>query len=119
MSKQQHQSSAPKSSSFNSNLELLKSEMFNLRQLDLSLLQQLWSLNESINEYRILMHEQEENSPPLQSISNSEENSDEDKANAEKIDLKSQKNPRGEERDLIDAMHQKLEMMFLNPNNAS
>lgn len=72
------------------------------------------------------MHEQEENSPPLLSISNSEDNSDEDKASyvsgggAEKQDQKPQKIPRDDERnDMIDAMHQKLEMMFLNPNSAS
>lgn len=91
------------------------------------LLQQLYALNESINEYRILMHEQEENSPPLLSISNSEDNSDEDKASyvsgsggADKQDQKPHKIPKEDERnDLIDAMHQKLEMMFLNSNNAS
>lgn len=87
------------------------------------LLQQLYALNESINEYRILMHEQEENSPPLLSISNSEDNSDEDKASyvsgsgADKQDQKLQKIPKEDKRnDLIDAMHQKLEMMFLNSN---
>jgi hypothetical protein len=40
---------------------------FGLRQLDLSLLSQLWSLNESIQEFRQLLQEQEDNaalSPP-------------------------------------------------------
>jgi len=40
---------------------------FGLRQLDLSLLSQLWSLNESIQEFRQLLQDQEDNaalSPP-------------------------------------------------------
>jgi hypothetical protein len=40
---------------------------FGLRQLDLSLLSQLWSLNESIQEFRQLLQEQEDSaalSPP-------------------------------------------------------
>jgi hypothetical protein len=71
------------------------------------------------------MHEQEESSPPLLSISNSEDNSDEEKASyvsgtTEKPDQKPQKIPRDDDRnDMIDAMHQKLEMMFLNPHSAS
>lgn len=69
------------------------------------------------------MHEQEENSPPLLSISNSEDNSDEDKASCVSgsgAEKQPQKFPRDDERnDMIDAMHQKLEMMFLNPTNAS
>lgn len=48
-------------------LAVLRKEMFGLRQLDLSLLSQLWSLNESIQEFRQLLQEQEDNaalSPP-------------------------------------------------------
>lgn len=36
---------------------------FGLRQLDLSLLSQLWSLNESIQEFRQLLQEQEDRAP--------------------------------------------------------
>lgn len=36
---------------------------FGLRQLDLSLLAQLWSLNESIQEFRQLLQEQEDRAP--------------------------------------------------------
>ncbi|KAJ9578761.1 hypothetical protein L9F63_005019 [Diploptera punctata] len=48
-------------------LAILRKEMFGLRQLDLSLLSQLWSLNESIQEFRQLLQEQEDSaalSPP-------------------------------------------------------
>jgi len=48
-------------------LAILRKEMFGLRQLDLSLLSQLWSLNESIQEFRQLLQDQEDNaalSPP-------------------------------------------------------
>jgi len=40
-------------------LAILKREMFGLRQLDLSLLSQLWALNEAIQEYRMMSQEQE------------------------------------------------------------
>ncbi|XP_075224151.1 leucine repeat adapter protein 25-like isoform X1 [Lycorma delicatula] len=42
-------------------LAILRKEMYSLRELDLSLLSQLWSLNESIQEFRQL---QEALSPP-------------------------------------------------------
>ncbi|KAK7789627.1 hypothetical protein R5R35_012325 [Gryllus longicercus] len=48
-------------------LAILRKEMLGLRELDLSLLSQLWSLNESIHELRQLLQEQEESaalSPP-------------------------------------------------------
>ncbi|XP_076297057.1 uncharacterized protein LOC143217140 isoform X1 [Lasioglossum baleicum] len=44
-------------------LAILRREMFGLRQLDLSLLSQLWSLNESIQEFRQLLQEQEDRAP--------------------------------------------------------
>ncbi|XP_063974749.1 uncharacterized protein LOC135161257 [Diachasmimorpha longicaudata] len=44
-------------------LAILRKEMFGLRQLDLSLLSQLWSLNESIQEFRQLLQEQEDRAP--------------------------------------------------------
>ncbi|KAK0171381.1 hypothetical protein PV328_009121 [Microctonus aethiopoides] len=44
-------------------LTILRKEMFGLRQLDLSLLSQLWSLNESIQEFRQLLQDQEDRAP--------------------------------------------------------
>ncbi|XP_046472067.1 uncharacterized protein [Neodiprion pinetum] len=44
-------------------LAKLRREMFGLRQLDLSLLSQLWSLNESIQEFRQLLQEQDDRAP--------------------------------------------------------
>ncbi|XP_033229841.1 actin cytoskeleton-regulatory complex protein PAN1-like [Belonocnema kinseyi] len=44
-------------------LAILRREMFGLRQLDLSLLSQLWSLNESIQEFRQLLQDQEDRAP--------------------------------------------------------
>lgn len=44
---------------------------YGLRQLDLSLLSQLWTLNESIQEFRTIVQEQEALSPPSPSPSNS------------------------------------------------
>ncbi|XP_012252620.2 uncharacterized protein LOC105684087 [Athalia rosae] len=44
-------------------LATLRREMFGLRQLDLSLLSQLWSLNESIQEFRHLLQEQDDRAP--------------------------------------------------------
>nr|CAH7713958.1 unnamed protein product [Callosobruchus chinensis] len=41
-------------------LAILRQEMYSLRQLDLSLLSQLWSLNESIQDFRQMLQEQEE-----------------------------------------------------------
>uniref|UniRef100_T1JC23 Leucine repeat adapter protein 25 n=1 Tax=Strigamia maritima TaxID=126957 RepID=T1JC23_STRMM len=43
--------------SLDAQLALLRKEMVGLRQLDMSLLCQLWSLNESIQEYKHLMQE--------------------------------------------------------------
>ena len=58
---------------------------YGLRQLDLSLLSQLWALNESIQEFRTIIQEQENLSPQSPSPSNSDLNSlasdDEDDAN--------------------------------------
>lgn len=48
---------------------------YGLRQLDLSLLSQLWALNESIQEFRTMLQEQETLSPPSPTPSNSDVNS--------------------------------------------
>lgn len=48
---------------------------YGLRQLDLSLLSQLWALNESIQEFRSILQEQETLSPPSPTPSNSDANS--------------------------------------------
>lgn len=53
-------------------LAILRREMCGLRQLDLSLLSQLWTLNESIQEFRSIIQEQETLSPLSPSPSNSE-----------------------------------------------
>ncbi|XP_066143558.1 protein FAM89A [Euwallacea fornicatus] len=45
-------------------LAVLRREMYSLRQQDLSLLSQLWSLNESIQEFRQMLQEQRILSPP-------------------------------------------------------
>ncbi|XP_058062926.1 uncharacterized protein LOC131212879 [Anopheles bellator] len=56
-------------------LAILRREMYGLRQLDLSLLSQLWALNESIQEFRTILQEQETLSPPSPTPSNSDANS--------------------------------------------
>ncbi|KAG5862660.1 hypothetical protein JTB14_004801 [Gonioctena quinquepunctata] len=60
------QSSSRKSTSLDTKLTLLGQEMYNLRQLDLTVLSQLWTLNESIQEFRHILQEQEDRvlSPP-------------------------------------------------------
>ncbi|XP_023027346.2 protein FAM89A [Leptinotarsa decemlineata] len=59
-------SSTRKSTSLDTKLAILGQEMFNLRQLDLTVLSQLWTLNESIQEFRNILQEQEDRvlSPP-------------------------------------------------------
>lgn len=57
-------------------LARLRREMYTLRQLDLSLLSQLWTVNESIQEVRTLIQEQEAMSPPSPTPSNSNSESD-------------------------------------------
>ncbi|CAH1102519.1 unnamed protein product [Psylliodes chrysocephalus] len=58
--------SSRKATNLETKLSILKQEMYNLRQLDLSLLSQLWALNESLQEYRQMLQEQEDRvlSPP-------------------------------------------------------
>lgn len=56
-------------------LAILRREMYGLRQLDLSLLSQLWALNESIQGFRAYLQEQEALSPPSPSPTPSETNS--------------------------------------------
>ncbi|XP_050076991.1 uncharacterized protein LOC126564101 [Anopheles maculipalpis] len=62
-------------STLDTQLAILRREMYGLRQLDLSLLSQLWALNESIQEFRTMLQEQETLSPPSPSPSNSDANS--------------------------------------------
>ncbi|XP_037037611.1 uncharacterized protein LOC119075305 [Bradysia coprophila] len=64
-----------KTSTLDTQLAILRREMFGLRQLDLSLLSQLWALNESIQEFRTMIQEQEALSPPSPSPSPSDTNS--------------------------------------------
>uniref|UniRef100_A0A8D8XYU3 Protein FAM89A n=1 Tax=Cacopsylla melanoneura TaxID=428564 RepID=A0A8D8XYU3_9HEMI len=45
---------SPITSSLDTKLAILRKEMYGLRQLDLTLLSQLWTLNESIQEFRAL-----------------------------------------------------------------
>lgn len=51
-------------SNLDSQLTVLRREMYSLRQQDLSLLSQLWSLNESIQEFRQMLQEQRVLLPP-------------------------------------------------------
>lgn len=55
-----------KMSSLDTQLAILRREMYSLRQQDLSLLSQLWSLNESIQDFRQILQDQEDRvlSPP-------------------------------------------------------
>lgn len=98
---------------------------YGLRQLDLSLLSQLWALNESIQEFRTMMQEQENLSPQSPSPSNSDLNSlasdDEDGThednnnnnnliiNGNSPSVVSGKANGKQEHDFIEDMHQKLE----------
>ncbi|XP_058119723.1 AF4/FMR2 family member lilli-like [Anopheles ziemanni] len=69
------QSTAATTTTLDTQLAILRREMYGLRQLDLSLLSQLWALNESIQEFRTMLQEQETLSPPSPSPSNSDANS--------------------------------------------
>uniref|UniRef100_A0A1B0GB08 Protein FAM89A n=1 Tax=Glossina morsitans morsitans TaxID=37546 RepID=A0A1B0GB08_GLOMM len=62
-------------SKLDTQLAILRREMYGLRQLDLSLLSQLWALNESIQGFRVYLQEQEALSPPSPSPTPSETNS--------------------------------------------
>uniref|UniRef100_A0A2M4A9S1 Uncharacterized protein n=1 Tax=Anopheles triannulatus TaxID=58253 RepID=A0A2M4A9S1_9DIPT len=66
---------APPTTTLDTQLAILRREMYGLRQLDLSLLSQLWALNESIQEFRTILQEQETLSPPSPTPSNSDANS--------------------------------------------
>lgn len=63
------------STKLDTQLAILRREMYGLRQLDLSLLSQLWALNESIQGFRAYLQEQEALSPPSPSPTPSETNS--------------------------------------------
>lgn len=62
-------------STLDTQLAILRREMYGLRQLDLSLLSQLWALNESIQGFRVFLQEQEALSPPSPSPTPSDTNS--------------------------------------------
>lgn len=57
---------AKKMTNLDTQLAILRREMYSLRQQDLSLLSQLWSLNESIQDFRQILQDQEDRvlSPP-------------------------------------------------------
>ncbi|GAB0091824.1 hypothetical protein DMENIID0001_067070 [Sergentomyia squamirostris] len=59
-------------STLDTQLDILRREMIDLRQLDLSLLSQLWALNKSIQEFRTMLQEEETLSPLSQSPTPSE-----------------------------------------------
>lgn len=98
---------------------------YGLRQLDLSLLSQLWALNESIQEFRTIIQEQENLSPQSPSPSNSDLNSlasdDDDDTNEDNNNnnnvmtngnasqAAAAKEGGKKEHDFIEDMHQKLE----------
>uniref|UniRef100_A0A1Q3FLY2 Putative mediator of rna polymerase ii transcription subunit 26 n=1 Tax=Culex tarsalis TaxID=7177 RepID=A0A1Q3FLY2_CULTA len=75
ISQQSGGSSVRKPTTLDTQLAILRREMYGLRQLDLSLLSQLWALNESIQEFRTMLQEQETLSPPSPTPSNSDANS--------------------------------------------
>ncbi|KAK5643751.1 hypothetical protein RI129_007596 [Pyrocoelia pectoralis] len=60
-----------KPTNLDNQLAILRREMYSLRQLDLSLLSQLWSLNESIQDFRQMLQDQDDRalSPPSPSPS--------------------------------------------------
>lgn len=70
---------APTSTStLDTQIALLRREMYSLRQLDLSLLSQLWALNESIQSFRTVLQDRENISPsPTPSNTNSLSSDDE------------------------------------------
>ncbi|CRK87177.1 CLUMA_CG000985, isoform A [Clunio marinus] len=104
-------------------LAILRREMYGLRQLDLSLLSQLWALNESIQEFRTMLEENENLSPHSPSPSNSDLNSlasdDEEGVNEDNNNnltingnapaVATNKASKKQENDFIEDMHQKLE----------
>lgn len=58
------QSDSKKITNLDTELAILRREMYSLRQQDLSLLSQLWSLNESIQDFRQMFQEHRVLSPP-------------------------------------------------------
>ncbi|XP_067620739.1 uncharacterized protein lmgB [Eurosta solidaginis] len=67
--------SSASTTTLDTQLAILRREMYGLRQLDLSLLSQLWALNESIQGFRVFLQEQETLSPPSPSPTPSDTNS--------------------------------------------
>ncbi|KAF5292504.1 hypothetical protein FQR65_LT01649 [Abscondita terminalis] len=63
--------SGRKTTNLDNQLAILRREMYSLRQLDLTLLSQLWSLNESIQDFRQILQDQDDKalSPPSPSLS--------------------------------------------------
>lgn len=115
-------STSRKTVTIDTQLEVLKREMYNLRQIDLALLAQLWSLNESIQEFRT-MQEQEIISPQSPNSSNSDDNiqsendSNEDKNNNFSPPLSAHdKDLVPSDNDIIEDMHKKLEKQITKMN---
>ncbi|XP_030761255.1 uncharacterized protein LOC115886269 [Sitophilus oryzae] len=54
-----------KTTNMDTQLAILRREMYSLRQQDLSLLSQLWSLNESIQDFRQILQDQDQDDPVL------------------------------------------------------
>jgi chromosome segregation ATPase len=114
-----------KTTTLDTKLAILKSEMYSLRQLDLSLLSQLWALNESIQEFRAVMQEQETLSPHSPSNSDSNINSDEETSEDRNNNLLDKTSPASNDRDFvshendfIEDMHKKLEKQIKRMNVA-
>ncbi|CAG9803773.1 unnamed protein product [Chironomus riparius] len=107
-----------KTTTLDTKLAILKSEMYSLRQLDLSLLSQLWALNESIQEFRAVMQEQEMLSPHSPSNSDSNINSDEETSEDRNNNLLDKTSPTSNDRDFIEDMHKKLEKQIKRMNVA-
>lgn len=117
--------STRKVTTLDTKLAILKSEMYSLRQLDLSLLSQLWALNESIQEFRTVMQEQEALSPHSPSNSDSNINSDDETSEDKNNNLLDKNSPIMNERDFsanendfIEDMHKKLEKQIKRMNVA-
>jgi hypothetical protein len=95
---------------------------YSLRQLDLNLLSKLWSLNESIQEFRAVMQEQENLSPnsPTPSISSDDDTNGDKNNNILSNTVPDQPQRSNDittkENDFIEDMHRKLERQIRRMN---
>ncbi|XP_060530774.1 uncharacterized protein LOC132704651 [Cylas formicarius] len=80
-----------KMTNLDAQLAILRREMYSLRQQDLSLLSQLWSLNESIQDFRQMLQDQEDRifSPPSPSPAPSSADEEEFYMSATSVGFKS------------------------------